>query len=102
MENSIGVVIGRPVNGISLNGLEYALDENQEYLHFDSVEDAKQFLRDNGVEEDDELDDCFVYQYHTFCLNCGREYFLDPSETFVDKLGRGYYCNECDHSFDVI
>lgn len=101
MENKTGVVIGRAINGISINGLEYALDDAGNYIHFNSIEEAKQFLRDNGVEDEEDLEDCFVLKHHTYCLNCGKEYMLDTSEIFTDELGMGYYCTECNHSFDV-
>lgn len=103
MKNKTGVIIGRPINGISLNGIEYALENDKgEYKHFDSIEAAKQFLRSEGVQDEDELDDCFVYQYHTYCLNCGEEYILYASEVFSDELGIGHYCTKCNSSFDVI
>jgi hypothetical protein len=42
------VVIGRPVNGISINGLEWLLDGNGEPMRFANGSEAKQFLFDNG------------------------------------------------------
>ena len=47
------VVIGRPINGISINGLEYVLDENGDEMLFESEAEAKQFLIDNGFTEED-------------------------------------------------
>jgi hypothetical protein len=41
-------IIARPINGISLNGDEYALDENGDVLTFSSVSEAKQFLYEHG------------------------------------------------------
>ena len=94
-----GVVIGRYVNGISLNDLEYVLTPDEEYMHFANIDEAKQFLKDNGVEDEDELEDCFVYQYHTFCLNCGKEHFLSiDEEASADELSKGYYCDACNQS----
>lgn len=46
-------IIGRPINGIPLNGLEYALDNNQEFLQFDSIGDAEAFLKQSGATEED-------------------------------------------------
>ena len=40
----MGIVIGRPINGISINGLEYMLDENGDYKLFNTKEEAKEFL----------------------------------------------------------
>lgn len=34
-------MIARPINGISINGDEYAVDDDGKYLYFDSEEEAK-------------------------------------------------------------
>lgn len=47
-----GYVIGRPINGISINGLEYILDDDGNEMVFDSIEAAKEFLV--GFDIDDE------------------------------------------------
>jgi hypothetical protein len=59
----MSIVIGRPINGISLNGLEYLLDENGDYKLFNSKEEAKAFLNSNFEEPltDDELEDNFMF-----------------------------------------
>ena len=44
------IVISKPINGISINGDEYLLDENNEHMEFDSIEVAKEFLIENGLE----------------------------------------------------
>lgn len=37
--NNLGIVIGRPINGISLNGLEYLLEkEDGDIKHFQSLD----------------------------------------------------------------
>ena len=59
----MGIVIGRPINGISINGLEYMLDENGDYKLFNTKEEAKEFLNSNFEEPltDDELEDNFMF-----------------------------------------
>ena len=49
------VFIGRPINGITLNPLEYLLDDGGDVMEFDTEEAAKAFLKDKGL-TDDELD----------------------------------------------
>lgn len=45
----MAVLIGRPINGISINGLEYVLDENGEPIKFETDEQARQFLKEHGI-----------------------------------------------------
>ena len=42
------VIIGRPVNGISINGLEWLLDDNGELKEFIDSNMARSFLLENG------------------------------------------------------
>ena len=95
------IVIGRPINGIPLNGLEYLYDKNGDMIHFESKEKAKDFLLNNGIENKDDLEDCFVYKIHTSCLNCGQAYLLEITDVFEDELGTGYLCPKCGASFDI-
>jgi hypothetical protein len=59
----MSIVIGRPINGISVNGLEYLLDENGGYKQFESTEEAKTFLNSMFEEPltDDQLEDSFMF-----------------------------------------
>lgn len=45
--------IGRPIEGITLNGNEYVLDDDGELMTFDSVEDALDFLKACGLTDED-------------------------------------------------
>lgn len=47
------VIIGKPLGGVSLNGNEYLLDENGEAMSFPTVQEAKNFLKQNDVSEED-------------------------------------------------
>ena len=60
----MSIVIGRPVEGISLNGLEYLMNEkNQEYMLFESKRHAMDFLNTLFEEPltDEELEDGFMF-----------------------------------------
>jgi len=43
------VLISRAINGISINGLEWLLDDNDEPMRFIDGNTAKQFLLDKGI-----------------------------------------------------
>jgi len=60
----MSIVVGRPINGISLNGLEYLMNEyNSDYILFENKEEAKTFLNSMFEEPltDDELEDNFMF-----------------------------------------
>lgn len=46
--NTASVIIGRPINGITINGLEYLLDENNHPMEFPTESEAKAFLNSHG------------------------------------------------------
>lgn len=48
-----GVLIGRPINGISINGNEYVCDENGFSIVFGDENDAREFLKSNGYTDED-------------------------------------------------
>lgn len=47
----MSVLIKRPINGITINGFEYVLDDNGNEISFDNLEDAKAFLVKHGYDE---------------------------------------------------
>ena len=57
------VTIERPINGISLNGTEFLLDDEGEVMTFDNRNYAFTFLRENGYDDftDDEIEDSFLF-----------------------------------------
>ena len=66
------IIIGRPIEGISLNGLEYLMNEdNTDYKYFDNKESAMAFLRENMDEPvtDMELEDSFIFE--DYPQSCG-------------------------------
>ena len=58
------IKVGRSVHGVSINGLEWLLNNEGELLKFNSREKAMEFLRNNGFEKysDEKLEDNFVFQ----------------------------------------
>lgn len=47
----MSVLIKRPINGITINGFEYVLDDKGNEIAFDTLEDAKVFLAQHGYNE---------------------------------------------------
>jgi len=46
------VCIGRHMNGITINPLEWALDDNNKLMEFNSEADAKQYLKSHGFSDE--------------------------------------------------
>lgn len=68
------IIIGRPIEGISLNGLEYLMNEdNTNYKYFETKESAVAFLRQNIDEPvtDMELEDRFIFEHIDYPQDCG-------------------------------
>jgi hypothetical protein len=47
------VIVGRHINGITINPLEYLLDDNDEVMEFISENAAKEFLKGKGFTDDE-------------------------------------------------
>ena len=57
-----GVMIGRPINGISINGNEYVCDENGLAIILGNENDAKEFLKSNGYTDEDIENNGIVFE----------------------------------------
>lgn len=60
-KNNTVTLIGRPINGISINGLEYVCDNDNNPIEFDNVEQAIACLKENGYSEQDIENDGIVF-----------------------------------------
>lgn len=58
-------IIGRPINGVTINGLEYLLNEDNSDMLFDSKEDAILFLVANDY-TDEQLEDFVIEEAKEF------------------------------------
>lgn len=58
------IEVGRAIDGISINGLEWLLDDEGQTLKFESRNEAMSFLRDNGFDDlsDEDLEDSFYFR----------------------------------------
>ena len=59
MKKNIGVVIG--VRDTDPDSPKYLLDERGEYMHFDSVEEADEYMENNGMNAGEQKN-CYVLQ----------------------------------------
>lgn len=48
-----GIVVGRHIEGITLNPIEYLLDDEGDLMTFESEEEAKEYLKEEGFSDDD-------------------------------------------------
>lgn len=57
-----GVLIGRPINGISINGNEYVCDAKGRAIVFEDENDARAFLKENGYTDEDIENNGIVFE----------------------------------------
>ena len=55
------IIVGRPINGITLNDLEYLLDESGDIMKFKSKEHAISYLKKQGASDDEIYYMSFIY-----------------------------------------
>ena len=89
-----GVIVGRPIEGIGINGDEYLLDDQGGELMFNTEEQAREFLIEKGGYAKEDVDDCVRYHHSVgTCSRCGFPLFKShtPGYTFL--------CLKCDEDF---
>ena len=86
------VIVGRYINGISLNGLEYLKNDADEVIYFAGVEAATVYLREHGVTED-EMEDMVFRKSVGTCFRCGDPLFLSDIPEYTCQ------CFRCDEDF---
>lgn len=89
---SKAVIVGRPINGISINGLEYLMDDEGAYKIFDDTGAAKKFLMENGFDEED-LEELVFKESIGTCFRCGSPLFPSQIEGYTSQ------CFTCDEDF---
>jgi len=85
------IIVGRHINGIFINDLEYLLDDDKEPMRFKSEEEATRFLKSKGVTDDEiycmvfkkvvgKQDAYFMTDQPEVCRSCGaRTEFQEDS-----------------------
>jgi DNA-directed RNA polymerase subunit RPC12/RpoP len=85
-----GFIICRHEHGITLNKLEYLLDDKNEIRHFDSEQEVTDFMEKFGIEKDN-----VMVKYHIFCMHCGKEFFFEMEEMPDEEDKVFYVCIDC-------
>ena len=81
-----------PINGVTLNGLEYLQDEDGVPIYFEDRDAARKYLREHGV-TDDEMEDMEFRESNGICRFCGSPLFPSDVEEYT------YQCFQCDEDF---
>lgn len=86
------VIVGRHVNGITLNDLEWLQNEDGSIRIFDSEDHAKGFLRSEMV-TDEEMEWLVFRRSIGICKRCGSPLFPSQIEGYTSQ------CFTCDEDF---
>ena len=89
---SKAVMVGRHIHGITLNPLEWLLDEDGYELIFDDIDTAKQYLKSKGL-TDEEIEWLVFRESIGTCVRCGEPLFPSDIEGYTSQ------CFNCDEDF---
>ena len=111
------IAVGRHINGITINPLEYLLDDEGDLMTFESEEKAKELLAEKGFSEEDmywmvfeEVDDAKQTDEYEVIGECEvdengeivkleREYFR---QGYIYKNPNAYHNDKSDQVFDAV
>ena len=95
-----GICVSRPVNGITLNGLEWLYwGDNKNIMLFPDKSQATQYLTAHGCTEQDIQG--FRFFYHVACQHCGMWLLVEDCDITTDEMGVHAYHSSCGHSFNI-
>ena len=89
---SQAVIVGRPITGISINGLEWLVDEDGFVEIFTSIDSAREYLKSKGV-SDEEIEYLTFKESIGTCKHCGYPLFQSDVEGYTSQ------CFNCDEDF---
>lgn len=97
------IIIGRPVNGITINGLEYVLDDSGELMKFESCKNAYSWLRGKGYFDRDIVNEGIQLIYtnerrECKCIECEKRadcYMRDKFQRLPPETTRGLGLGLC-------
>lgn len=86
------VIVGRFINGIVLNQVEWLLDEDDCVRIFENMDAAKKFLKEKGFTDDD-MEGLIFRESIGTCFRCGSPLFRSDIEGYTSQ------CFSCDEDF---
>lgn len=95
------IIVGRPINGISINGLEFLLDESADEIKFPTADHAKRWLKQEGFSEREIDTMTFIYTNESheckchLCENYGGCYIQDKFQRLPSELTNGLGLGLC-------
>lgn len=95
------IIVGRPINSITLNDLEYLLDESGDIIKFKSKEHAISYLKKRGMSDEDIYYMSFIYTNESceckchLCEKRGDCYMQDKFQRLPRELTRGMGLGLC-------
>lgn len=95
------IIVGRSIEGISLNPLEFLVDESGELIKFKTKEHAIRFLKENGADEEDIYYMQFIYTNESgeckchICEKRGDCYMQDKLQRLPRELTNGMGLGLC-------
>lgn len=96
------VIVGRPINGISINGIEYLLNDDGNEMEFENKEQAVAFLRENGYADysDEMIEDSFIFKEKPIELMCSSICLEKYLENFT--YGQVYFAYERNNNLILV
>ena len=95
------IIVGRHINGITLNDLEYLLDESGDIMKFKSKEHAVRYLKEHGADDEEIYFMSFIYTNESReckCHLCEKRddcYMKDEFQRLPRELTRGMGLGLC-------
>lgn len=89
------IIIGRHINGITINPLEYLLDDQGNEMQFESEEKAKDFLKEHGYTDDE------IYWFTFVDLDELEAQYFEKRMIKIPGIDKGMIENWVNHAFGM-
>ncbi len=89
----VRIIVGRHINGITLNGYEYIMDDDNFLIGFYSEKSARDYLHRHGISDKDI--EYLEFFYRTECPNCGEEVIVKTYDATEGNGLKTINCSNC-------